>query len=1090
MVDIVGSDNVFLEIMPHDFDNQREVNIGKINLANDLGLPYMVTGDIHMPYAKWASTHLIVMMIATQQSVSSREKKKEGGEEVYGEEIDTIFLSSEEELLEMFESYHPDLPLDVVQEGLDNTVEFARRFRGYVIGKSPKLPKAKDVDVRDTLKQWCQQGRARRVQNWRTDGLTPEDVGKRNREYDNRHDYEFDVLERKGVLDYFYLVGDAVRWAKSDAPLPGDTVRKRPIRVGLGRGSAAGCLISYDIGITAIDPIQWGLKFERFLNPDREGLPDIDLDFETEIRVYPEESELPEDKRDDPVYAMDGRELVKEYLRRKYGEDRVADIIAYQTFAPRAVIQAVAATQDVDRGYIKKVTDSIGDTERDLQKLIADKKVEGKVIEGNQILKKFSEDEPLVWEHCLRLEDQIKADSRHAGGVLITPWPVSYFVPTQLGTDEESVVTAWADRADFPVVSDYGLVKLDALGVISLSKQELAKQLIGEYYDVDFEPNELPVLRDPYAADQEVIDGFVKGLTWEVFQFGGRGITQLLRHIRPTNALDLSIANALYRPGPIKIAFEYGDRKNGKIPVTYWHEVVRPVLEETLGLMAFQEQAMEICQRLGKFTGGQADAMRKAMSKLYRLPGDKAQQFMQGFKDQWVKGCRENGISEAVIEDVWTNKMLPLGDYLFNKSHSSSYALQAYQDMHIKTFYPLAFYASALTLSRKQKKVEKIEHLRAGAREAKIFDVEFLPPEINRSRRGWIIDGRNIRAGLVSINGMGTANAQEIEKIRTAKGEFVSYDDFVRKMPSNFSVGANVALAKAGAFDTIDDREYLLSDTREWDDLTVKYTIVMSCGCKKTRTVKAKAQLELDDAVNEKLEAVECKKHPDATVDKTEELDGTIKVAEFLKKFKTLEPKILRKPTDWELQELEREAMNVPLSMGSVVNRYHDFIEERIDTEEDLLAIPDKPKRKKVKGKTMHGSRCKCDECKASEVMIGGEVVGIKPITTKGGDKMAFVDLAFGSNTYNVTFFPDTYSRYFKLLAKPTAFLIAGSKSDRGDNSVIGFDIVDVTELAEEMGWKPAEPVSSKIKVGGQAGMAVRPRRNTIKIKTRKKVTA
>ena len=425
------------------------------------------------------------------------------------------------------------------------------------------------------------------------------------------------MLEEKGVLDYFYITADFVRWAKSDLPLPVKmpdgrctsrlVERKKPISVGLGRGSAAGCLISYLIGITAIDPIPHKLLFERFMNPDREGYPDIDIDFES-----------------------GGRDLVKEYLRIVYGHDHVADIIAYQTFAPRVTIKEVGCVYEIDYGRLNTVTDSIGDIERGLEK----------IAEQNEDVAALKRDFPGPWEDMMRLEDQILRDTRHAGGVVITPKPTNWYVPTQTGSDQETIVTAWSDRLSSrscpTTASSSGT---SSVSTVSTSSR-LCVDLVEEYYGETVEPNDLPALRDPYAIEDEVIDGFVKGLTIGVFQFGGRGITQLLRHIKPDNAVDIAVANALYRPGPIKVAFDYGDRKKGKKPTTYWHESLKPVLIETLGVIAFQEQVMEICKVLGKFSGAEADFMRKAISKLYRLGKDEAQREMAPFKDQWMQGCR------------------------------------------------------------------------------------------------------------------------------------------------------------------------------------------------------------------------------------------------------------------------------------------------------------------------------------------------------------------------------------------------------------------------------------------------------------------
>ena len=1294
----VGSERVFLEIMPHDLPEQRTINIAKINLANQLGLPFMVTGDVHMPYKKWATTHSIVRMASYRTTISKQDKKREAGEDTYTENIDTVYLSSGKELKSMFDVYHPDIPSSVVDEALANTAEFTKRFKWYVIGKSTKLPQVK-VDAVKAVRQWVDDGLARLRESY------PESHWERYpySTYQERVEMEWKVLVEKGVVPYFYITGDFVRWAKTDLPLPkylrdGTMIyfgpKKKPIRVGLGRGSAAGCMISYLIGITAIDPIPHRLLFERFMNPDRVGMPDIDIDFAS---------------------GADGRELVKEYLRIVYGYDHVADIIAYQTFAPRSVIKAVADTQDFDFRTTKNVTDSIGDLERDLEQIAA----------TNEVVHEFKEGNPKIWKHCLRLEDQILRDTKHAGGVLITPRPTTYYMPTQIGNDERSVVTAWSDRAEFPIVSDYGFVKWDILGVNSLNKQQYAVDLIREHYGDEVEPNQLPALRNPYESDPATIEGFVKGLTVGVFQFSGRGITQLLRHIKPDTVTDISVANALYRPGPIKIAFEYGDRKQGKVPVTYWHDSLEPLLSETLGLIAFQEQVMEIVKALGGFTGGQADSMRKAISKLYRLPGGEARKFMQQYFDQWMQGCRDNGIrdtdaqeiwerilefagygfnrcvtgdtqvirssgnqyqpSETTIADLyeaWNSKTpvgkkyrsqgvrilqmsedgrvrpercvgvhyqgskpvykittdsgnsikvtsnhrmlmadgsyqrcdeLEIGDYLVadvgeyeetireyvankysgvathagiqgwgvgkdnvayidgrkvaldqarevvrqradgacercgrrvqtkkhalefahlhsleecdedyseynspgniehlcnschkrldwakgervvrwkkgrptyydeivhieyvgeapvydlemdtpdhnfianglvsHNSHSSSYGLQAYQDMWLKVTYPLAFYASVLTLEHKSNRDDQTAFLKNALRETQAFDIEADPPDVNRSDRGWTIDNERLRYGLVSINGIGEAAANEVIKHKPYK----SFAKFQQKLPSGFGTGSYLALAKAGAFDGLEERVFLLGKTPKWDTSTIaKFSIEMTCGHKKTKTVKTKPGEELEDQIMQAMAALECKHHPDARIKEAKRDEAMQPVVQWLKEHPRQVPEPVTAPDQRELVALEEEALYVPMTLTSQAHQYNEFIERKIYTEQEFDELPAKPQRQGKK----HGRYCSCKACASAAVVVGGEVTNISTTKTKKDkEEMAFVDFAFGANQYSCTLFPAIWREFQGTLRNGTLFLVSGHKDDfRDPPSIIVNEIVDVYELAEAENFTP-----------------------------------
>ena len=1017
MKDLVG-DRLWLEIMPHDMDEQRAVNIALTNLGEETSTPLMVTADVHVPYKEWAGTHEVLRMASYKQTFSKRETKKEMGEDVYTERIDTVFLSSGRELAKMFEENHPDLPEYVVKEALGNTHEFARQIHWYVIGKKAKPPKV-EIDAPAQVSAWMDEG-------WHQVLATyPESHWERwpKEDYVARMQFEWTVLEEKGVLDYFYITGDFVRWAKSDLPLPTKMPdgtlyypkgeRKKPIRVGLGRGSAAGSLISYLIGITAIDPIPHRLLFERFMNPDREGYPDIDIDF-----------------------ASNGRDLVKEYLRIVYGHDHVADIIAYQTFAPRVTLKEIGAVYEVDYGRLNAITDSIGDLERGLEKIAVD----------NESVARFKEDFPEAWTDMTRLQDQILRDTKHAGGVVITPRETNWYIPTQTGSDQETIVTAWADRVEFPIMSNYGFLKWDILGVNSLDKQDLCVDLIDRYYHEQVEPNELPALRNPYEVDRDVIDAFVKGLTIGVFQFSGRGITQLLRHMKPDNAIDIAVANALYRPGPIKVAFEYGDRKKGKKEIVYWHESLEPLLEETMGLIAFQEQVMEICKVLGKFTGAQADFMRKAVSKLYRLGKTEAQAEMAPFKEQWLAGCKGNGLKDADAEEIWAN-ILEWGGYGFNRSHSDSYGLQAIQDMWLKINFPLAFYAALLTVEHKAKKAEQQGFLKSVIREARHFDIEVVGPDVNRSGLGWTIDHDRLRYGLVSITGMGVGLAQQVIDNRP----YDDFRDFVDRIPTGFGADKLVALVQAGAFDDIDDRKHLLSLTRQWGSEVAKVKVKMSCGHLKSRTVKAKHEDDdLEAMVEDAINDLSCPHHPDAIPDKIDRLGDLFPVARWYKQHPNGdEPVIVKVPSLVQINDMEMNAINVSLTQSSFITRYKPFLDERIYSELEITELPAHPKRQ---GKR-HGNWCKCPDCQRSQCVIGGEITNAKVIKTRKGDRMAFLDVAYDANQYACTLFPKTFEQFEELISKSALFLIAGHKDDR--DQIVVTDMADVFSVADEQGWKP-----------------------------------
>ena len=1005
---------LWFELMPHDLQMQRDYNFGIINLANELGEPLVGSGDVHTPYYAWKTTQSLVRMISYRQTVSDMEAKKEEGEEVYTEEIDTLFLSSGKEMREMFRKHHRDIPISVVDQALANTHDFFKSFKPWQFGQNLKLPHVK-VDAKSAVWAWVQEGIERLKEEY------PAEHWKRFpwETYEARIQEEWDVLVEKDVLAYFWIVGDIMRWARSSKPLPikvGDRIifpkgkRKKPIRCNL-RGSAAGCIISYLIGISTVDPIGHDLLFERFLNADREGMPDIDIDLES---------------------GEEGRDLVLEYARVMYGRDHVASVIAFQTFAPRAVLKAVADTQEVPFSRTQEVVDSIGDTERDLEKLVL----------KNPTLAKFKKDFEYVWKESLRLEDQIKNKSRHASAIIITDKPVTASgMAVQTASDRETMITAWADRVEFPVISNYGWQKFDFLGVNSLNKQTLALEFIEKFYGVKLDLDKLPVMRDPKAVDPETMKGFKGRLTWDVFQFMSSGITDALENIDPDDADELALANALYRPGASAQIDKFVARKRGEEEWELWHPSLERYLGSTFGIIAFQEQVMQTCKAFG-FTGPQADFMRKAISKLYRLGKEEAQKEMQPYWEIWLAGCLALGIPRQIIDTVWAI-ILEFGGYSFNKSHAACYALQAYQDMYIKVHYPLAFYAAALTITRKQKKEEQAAFLSAGLREARTFGIEALPPDINHSDVGWTIDGKGIRYGLTTVNEMGRAAAQGIVKRRPYK----SFIDFVKDTPEDTNKKHAMALVKGGAFDGVEDREFLLSSVPIASQHQRVFQVEFGCGCSRKKTVSlTKKYIEnvedrlghpptpkylervLDIKVRNQMDQAHCSKHEGEGVVHHEEQFDTYTVAEWMRDHPGEKPTNCTPPTVAELATYERSALNISMTTGSIGVRYYDFINARIMSAAEVAETPRKPKRKRVHGKMYHSTWCKCEECAAAEVTVGGEITRLAPITTRNKDKMAFADLVFGADHYSLTFFPETFREFGSLLKLQTAFLVSGAE--------------------------------------------------------------
>lgn len=735
-------DNVFVEIMPHDIDDLKKLNIEMIKIANERGWPIIATLDAHYPTKDWASTQDIMLMISTGQTAKKRREAEEKGEDVYKFDIDTLYLTERQEVELLFKAHHPEITDSLVQQACDNTFEIVNRLKPFVIDKSDKTPKVKlSKPTIEIIKDWCSKGLA--------------DIGKTSdKSYEDRLAYELNILIDKDVVDYFYLVGDLVKWAKAEG-----------IRVGVGRGSAAGSLVSYLIGITNIDPISYGLLFERFLNPTRLSMPDIDLDFQ-----------------------HDRREEVKKYLSDKWGSDHVIDISAYQTFKAKSSIKDVARVLDVSLDEVMPLMKKLDEFNP------SDPLVE--IREKSTRLNSFADKNPEVWEHAIRLQGKIKALSKHPAGVVVTDRPITDYMPAMRGKHGD-MVTQWSETLGVNAVTDYGFLKIDVLATDGLTKQERTLQLVeqrtGERPDID----RLEVFQDSNAVHDDVMQAWCKGDTLGVFQFESPKLAQLIKQIQPTSLEDIAAANALYRPGPLQgdMTYRYGRRKNGREEITYWHNSLKPYMEKTYGLLVYQEQVINIVKDLGGFSSGQADNIRKAITKWI---GKKGEKYLRQYKDQFVQGSSEHGIDKELAEDIW-GKLTQFASYAFNASHSTGYAAQAYQDMYLKTKYPIEFYTSLM--SQDQDKIA------SAAREAKYKGIKVLPPDINVSDESFVIDGDNIRFGLTAIKNVGQAAVKEIAFVRQDGGPFKSYDDFCERINQRkCNKKVKESLINAGAFDCFDMR--------------------------------------------------------------------------------------------------------------------------------------------------------------------------------------------------------------------------------------------------------------------------------------------
>lgn len=775
---IYGED-LYFAIMPHDFDNQRSVNLEMISLAAQHGVPIVFEGDSHYPEQGWVDTQKIAILIGTnstyQKAEEANRKRRENGEEIYELWHDGLHIMSEDEVRASFACNHPDISADIVDEAIANTDMVASKVEPFLLDRSLKMPRVK-FDAERQVRTWCREGMER--------------IGKvGDTTYESRLEYELDVIKKRRNMDYFAITGDWVRWCRSDAPLPAtpsdpQPQPKSPMLLGSGRGSCAGSLVSYLCKITTVDPITHKFKFERFLNPERKGLPDIDIDF-------------PSSRRGEG----------KEYLSRKYGNDYIADVLAQQHFQPRAALKSVTK---VIYGYDSdayRVISEICHEDSGLIDAVHDTDLT-KLRERIKELDIWAMKYPDAWLHAVRLENggepYVTRISKHAGGVVITPGPISDYMAT-LRSDEDEVGfrTAWAETPSLSIVDEYGFVKWDALGIKGKDQQQMIVDLVkktrGETIDIDA----LPCLRNPYDVDPAVMKAFHDGHTLGVNQFSGHGITEFIKRARPQNLVDLTAINALYRPGPMGVNghWEYARRRNGEIEYDI-APLLEPVLGDTFGSISFQEQVMELFEVLVGYSAGKADGIRKIIAKLYREKGDLAELELDKHRELFIDSAAAKlGIEAA--EDYW-GQILPYTDYSFNRAHAGGYSVQAYQDQWLKVKYSPEFYAVLMTL-------DEGASVRA-IREARQFGVKVLPPDVNISKSSYtVVPGQNdVVFGLVGIKGVGDAAAKQVMEGQP----YDSMGDFEKRMSVKYSKcnkKVRQRLVEVGALDALGGRS-------DWSD--------------------------------------------------------------------------------------------------------------------------------------------------------------------------------------------------------------------------------------------------------------------------------
>ncbi len=715
---ILGAGNFYLELQDNGLKEQEEANRLLIELSKELHIPLVATNDCHYLHQSDARAHEILLCIQTGKTLNQSDRMRF--------ETDQLYFKSPDEMKEAFRE---------IPEAVKNTIEIAERCNlEFKLGKYmlPQYTIETGEPPEEYLRRLVMEGLKRKV-----DDPPPE-------KYLKRLEYELSVIFKMGFASYFLIVWDFINFA-----------RKKGIPVGPGRGSAAGSLVAYCLDITDIDPIKYNLLFERFLNPERISMPDIDVDF-----------------------CKERRGEVIQYVEEKYGKDHVAQIITFGTMAARAVIRDVGRVLSIPYSRVDEIAKMVpAGPNVTIQK----------ALEMEPDLKKeYEKDEAIreLIDIARRLEGLSRHASTHAAGVVISPTPLTDYAPLYKNPSEDTITTQF----DMKSVEAIGLLKFDFLGLKTLTVIERTLRYIRESgKDVDI--NRLPM------DDIETYRLLSSGRTTGVFQLESSGMREILIKMQPSRFEDLIALVALYRPGPLGSGMvdNFIKGKKGEIEVKYEIPQLKEILDETYGVILYQEQVMRIANQLAGFSMGQADVLRKAMGK-------KLVDKMAEMGEDFVKGAVKNGISEEKARKLF-EMMSFFAEYGFNKSHSAAYAYLSYQTAYLKAHFPVEFLAANLS---EEDKTEKIVLF---INECKAMGIEVLPPDVNLSGRNFKVVGRAIRFGLDKVKGVGAAAVDEILRARES-GPFKSIEDFLERIDSR-KVNRKVleSLVKAGAFDSLVDAE-------------------------------------------------------------------------------------------------------------------------------------------------------------------------------------------------------------------------------------------------------------------------------------------
>jgi DNA polymerase-3 subunit alpha len=908
--DIFGRENFYLEIMIHGLDIERRAADGLRRVAKDLALPYLATNDLHYTTPDDAKAHEALLCVQTGTNMTDPTRFKLDGNGYYVKSpAEMRAISADDEW----------------QAGCDNTLLVAERANVEFTKASlmPKFPLPEGETEVSWFRKEVMSGMGRRF----PDGYDDERA--------KRVAYEMGIIEQMGFCGYFLVVADFIMWSKRNG-----------IRVGPGRGSAAGSIVSYAMGITDLDPIAFGLMFERFLNPERVSMPDIDIDFD-------------ERRRGDVI----------RYVTEKYGDDRVAQIITYGTIKAKAAVKDSARVLGFPYALGDRITKAFPPMVlgRDISLSCVFDTDHPRYGEAGEIRALYEAEAEVkqVMETALGLEGLIRQAGVHAAGVIMSSEPLLDHIPIWKRQADGAIITQF----DYPSCEDLGLLKMDFLGLRNLTVLEDA--LAG----IKANKGEIIDLEHLAMDDKLTYDLLARGDTLGVFQLEGGPMRALLRSLRPDRFADISAVNALYRPGPMgaNAHNDYADRKMGRKPVEPIHpelaEALADILDDTYGVIVYQEQVLLIAQKLAGYSVGKADLLRKAMGK-------KKKEILEKEFEPFASGMRANGYSDGAIKAIW-DILVPFSDYAFNKAHTASYGLVAYWTAYLKAQYPSEYMAALLTSVAGDKDKSALY-----LSECRRMGIKVLPPDVNSSTALFTPVGSDIRFGMAAVRNVGAAVVESVVETRLTKGAFTSFADFLRKVPVNVCNKRVVeSLVKAGAFDSLGHpRRGLVMIHEQAIDSVID--------------VKRNEAIGQDSLFGD-----------DATDDVAFEIpvpDG-----------------------EWEKHTLlgfEREMLGLYVSDHPLLGMENALAAETDCSVAQLLSATDEPERSS-----------RGDGRDSQVVTLGGILSGVTRKVTRQGASWAAATLEDLEGAIEVLFFPATYQTCMHLVVEDAIVIVKGRLDRRED---------------------------------------------------------